>query len=112
MSFISPETLKNMRRKRAVELDLTPYVGEAKKLLVRPIPFFEAVELHDLNELAPGARIQKLVCALASSALDPETLEPISEAELKGLFFELDQHEAQKLLNELQKLAVRQPSGN
>lgn len=112
MSFISQETLKNMRRKRAVELDLTPYVGEEKKVLVRPIPFFDAIELHDLNEQAPTARVPKLVRALASAALDPATLEPISEDELKALFAELDQHEAQKLLNELQKLAVRQPSGN
>jgi hypothetical protein len=112
MSFISQETLKNMRKKRAVELDLSQYVGEPKKLLVRPIPFFDAVALHDLNELAPGARVPKLVKALASASLDPSTLEPISEAELSALFSELDQGEAQQLLGELQKLAVRSTSGN
>lgn len=112
MSFISQETLKSMRKRRAVELDLSPYVGEDKKVLVRPIPFFDALELHDLNEQPPPARVPKLVRALASAALDPVTLEPIPEEELKALFAELDQHEAQKLLGELQKLAVRQPSGN
>lgn len=107
MAFISSDTIKNMRRRRAKELDLEPYVGEPKKLLVRPIPFFDALALHGSADLPPKERMERVVKALASSALNPETLEPITEEELRSLVAELDQGEAQSLITQLQNLSAK-----
>lgn len=119
MSFISQDTIKNMRRRRAKELDLEPYVGEPKKLLVRPIPFFDAIALHGSAELPLKERMDKVVKALATSALNPDTLEPIAEEDLRALVAELDQDEAQSLISKLQDLAAKSkkkeedaPAGN
>lgn len=113
MAFISPETLKNMRRRKAVELDLTKYVGEEKKLLVRPIPFTDAVLLESAKSLPSGDQVAAVIKALASASLDPETLEPIGEADLKALFSELSADEGSELLASLQALGAKaKPAGN
>lgn len=110
MSFISQETLKKMRQKRGIELDLAPYVGAPLKVLVRPIPFSEATPLAGINDTPTGEQVQVLIRSLGAAVLDPATMEPIGEQELRALFDELGVEEGTKLLGELQDLAFKSRS--
>lgn len=105
MSFISKETLLNMRKKRGVEFDLSPYVGIEQKVLVRPIPFADSVPLTGLGTAMTADRTTVIIKALGAAVLDPSTMEPIGEESLRQLFNELGLEEGMDLLSKLQERA-------
>lgn len=99
--FITKEEATKRRTENAQKLDLMPFIGLSKAVLVREVPFNAAVRMR----ADTGPRDPAIMKALAEAVLDPATGEPLSAEDLNLVFELAPLSKGAELLTKLSELA-------